>query len=120
MPAADDPKHAHSQPLSSGALMLLASLVGHAANFLFQILMSRMFQAKGEFAEYGVMNTMLSIFGLFSIPANALQLSIARQTAIFNEKNDGNSIAAMLQRAARKLVLICLALAMVLLALSPW
>src|ERR1043166_3245935 len=120
MPVPDAPKHAHAQPLSSGALMLLASCVGHVANFLFQIFMSRMLQAKGQFAEYGVMNTMLSIFGLFSIPASALQLSIARQTAIFDEKNDGNSIAAMLQRAARKLMLVCLALALVLLALSPW
>lgn len=119
MPAANDAASSHSRALSSGALVFVATTFGHAANFLFQMLMGRML-GQDQFGEFGVMNTMLSIFGLFTMPAMALQLSIARQTAIFDERGDADSIAAMLQRAARRLAFVSAAIVLAMLALSPW
>src|ERR1051326_7306980 len=93
-----------AKPLSSGLWLFLATGIGHAANLLFQRLMAQMFGTE-HFGEYGVMNTMLSIFGLFALPASALQLAIARQTAILDSRGDSDGVAALLQRAVRRLFL---------------
>lgn len=119
MSAANDASSSHSQALTSGALVFVATAFGHAANFLFQVIMGRML-GRDQFGEYGVMNTMLNIFGLFTMPAMALQLSIARQTAMFEERGDADSIAAMLQRAARRLATVSAGIVAIMLALSPW
>lgn len=111
-----DLKH---KPLTSGMVLLAATTFGHIANFFFQMIMGRMLKGE-DFPEFGVLNTMLSIFGMFAIPASALQLSIARQTAIFDAQNDADSIAAILRRATRRLVSIGAVLVVALVALSPW
>lgn len=119
MPPSNAGQNPHSKPLSSGFVLLIATGIGHVMNLLFQVIISNMF-GKKDLAEYGVMNTMLSIFGMVAIPAGALQLAIARQTAILDAKGDDDSIAAMLLRALRRLSMVCVVLVVVLLALTPW
>ena len=100
-------------------MLFAATSFGHVANLLFQRLMAQMF-GHDQFDEYGVMNTMLSLFGLFALPMSALQLAIARQTAILDSRGDSDGIAALLQRAMRRLAMVAMIIAMLLLALSPW
>lgn len=98
---------------------MIATGIGHAGNLLFQVLMGRMLGGN-QMDQYGIMNTMLSIFGLFAIPSTALQLAIARQTAILESRGQHDGIAPMLRRAARRLAMWTTGLTVLLLALSPW
>lgn len=118
MSASGPGEQAHPKALSSGALLMVATCVVHAANFGFQMIMARML-AKHP-GEFGVMNTMLDILGLVAVPATAIQLAIARQTAIYADRGDLDSIAALLLRATHKAVIVCVALFALLLAASPW
>jgi O-antigen/teichoic acid export membrane protein len=118
MPGSNAGDDSHHQPLSSGAILVVATCFAHGANFIFQMIMGRLLgQHPGEF---GVMNTMLNIFSMFAIPATALQLAIARQTAIYADRGELDSIAALLRRASRKAGLAAVVVLVAMLALSPW
>jgi O-antigen/teichoic acid export membrane protein len=119
MPATHTDDSARHQPLSSGALLLIATSVAHAGNFGFQMIMGRLL-GKDPTGEFGVMLTMLNIFGLVTIPASAIQLAIARQAAMCADRGEMDAIAALLIRAGRKAVGTGLALFALMLALSPW
>jgi len=99
-------------------LLMAAACVVHVGNFAFQMIMGRMLA--GSPGEFGVLNTMLNIFGFVAIPATAIQLTIARQTAIFADRGDTSSVGALLVRAGRKAMLVGAILFVGLLALSPW
>jgi O-antigen/teichoic acid export membrane protein len=119
MSASNDGDQSHRKPLSIGLVYLIASTIAHGLNFLFQMIMGRLFGAS-QFDQFGVMNTMINICGMVALPMIGLQLAIARQTAIFAERGETDSIAALLIRATRKACLGGVVLFLAVIVISPW
>lgn len=95
-----------------GFLLLVAMMVMNAANFLFNIIMSRML---GE-AVYGALGSLLGMLSVLGVVVGALQLAVTQAVA---EGDAGSKLQMSIGRAFISASCLGLATFVVMVALSP-
>jgi len=97
--------------LQDSVLLMAASLLAGASNFVFQAVMGRILSTE----EFGIMWSLLSAALLFSVPALAVQMTIAR----FAAGELGAATDWLFRRGIRRITLGGLPCAMALMVLAP-
>lgn len=74
--------------LTDSIILFTATMVGNVSNYLFQFIMSRSLST----AEYGILNSLLSLFIISSVPNATLIVIMARYISVFKANNEYEKI----------------------------
>jgi len=87
--------------VKTSSLLFIATMVTNISNYTFQIVMGRMLLPP----EYGLMNALLSLFSILSVPVAPLFTVVARKTSEYKAKEDFSSIGSLYKQFSKKLLL---------------
>lgn len=99
----------------AGIIVLAGSIVGHLGNYLFYVLAARGLGVE-QFAE---VTAMIAYSTIIAWPINGLQVAIARDIARMRSVGDEEGLAGLVYALVRRGFVLGLALAAVLVAISP-
>lgn len=99
----------------AGLLVLLASFVGHAGNYLYYVVAARMVTP----VEFAAISALISLGTITWMPINGIQMAIARNVAALGTSATAGELSAYLRQTGRRMVLVCLGIAAVIAGLSP-
>jgi len=91
-------------------------MVANVCNYLFQIIMGRMMLP----ADYGTLNTLLSVFTVFSVSSSLFASVAAQETAYYRTLGQDDHIRLVIRKLLRLAVLLSHAILVVGTALSSW
>lgn len=111
----DGSKSKASRLVQGGALLALANVGGALCNYLFQAVIGRML----TMGQFGIVNTMLSISLIASVPANAISWSMTRFVSERAGPEQRPQIAALIQQAFQRLLIWFVPLCGLWLVLAP-
>lgn len=97
----------------AGITLFVALSLANASNYLFHVIISRLLGP----SDYGALTALLSAFLILSIPAGAVQVTIARMVAARGE--DRQSAGGLLASANRQIAFLGIGVAVLIAALSP-
>ncbi len=86
-----------------GTLLFAASMVANATNYAFRFFMSHRLGA-----DYRILDALLSVFMIISIPASAIQTATAKYASDLNATGQHAEIADLFLRSLRRIGLVCL------------
>lgn len=95
--------------IKHGSIMLAATLIGGAANYLYHYLMIRLMTT----AQYGELKSLLGLFMIVSIPAGTIAVVITKYVASFKRQGKEATIGILFRKALLMFGLTGLALAAV-------
>ncbi|MFH1545373.1 MAG: oligosaccharide flippase family protein [archaeon] len=95
--------------------VLLTELVSGSLAYIYHIVMGRMLSVE----EYAVLATIISLFYILSVPSAAIQTTIAKFVSQFKAKEENEKISSLLSKSFKKLFLIALILAFLLVIFTP-
>ncbi|MCM8782080.1 MAG: oligosaccharide flippase family protein [Candidatus Omnitrophica bacterium] len=90
--------------LKHNILMFFSTTLTNLANFLYQLLIVR----KLAIASYGVFNSLLSLFMIFSLPLASLSTMIAKFTSSYNNVDERKKVDALLSVMLRHMGFIAI------------
>jgi len=93
-------KKSSDKILAHGSLMFLATNAANACNFSFHFVMGRMLGR----ASYGEVNSLISLFFIFGVPAIALQTVITKYVASFKAKGEYGKASYLISKFTRTLL----------------
>lgn len=94
--------------------VLLTAVVAGSLAYIYHIVMGRMLSVE----EYGILATILSLFYIFSVPSSTIQTTIAKFVSRFKAKEENEKISSLLFKSFKKLFLIALIFAFLLIIFS--
>jgi O-antigen/teichoic acid export membrane protein len=86
--------------VGAATLLTAANLFAAAANYIFQALMGRSL----PLAEFGYLNSALSIVTLFGVPLTAASMAVAHHAAKYRSHEDGEAMAGLLRQSKKWLL----------------
>jgi len=86
-----------------GTLLFATSMVANATNYAFRIFMSHRLGT-----DYRILDALLSVFMIISIPASAIQTATAKYASDLGVGKRYDEIADLFLRSLRRIVLVCL------------
>jgi O-antigen/teichoic acid export membrane protein len=98
-----------------GIVVLGASFVGHAGNYLYYVIAARMVSP----ASFAAISAMIAFGTIAMMPINGIQLAVARDVAVLRTSGTSGALSAYLRRLGRRMWVTCLGLFVVISALSP-
>ncbi len=87
--------------IKNGTYLFLASLVGNVSAYFFQFYMSR----KLSVADFGTLNSLLSLLAIVSVPAGTVSLVMARYVSKYNALQNIGKIKYLFYNAYIKLLI---------------
>ena len=87
--------------VKSGTYLFLASMVGNVSAYFFQFYMSR----KLSVEDFGMLNSLLSLSAIVSVPAGTVSLVMARYVSKFNALQNIGKIKYLFLNAYVKLLI---------------
>lgn len=87
--------------IKHGSIMLIANGLGSAFNMLYQLYMVRNLNP----VDYGILNSLLALLLIISVPAGTLQTAVTKYTAGFHAHNQLLKIRSFLLRFAKEILL---------------
>jgi O-antigen/teichoic acid export membrane protein len=99
----------------AGLIVLIASFVGHAANYLFYVIAARMVTPP----EFAAISALVAFGTIAMMPINGVQVAVARDVAVLRTSGTGGELSAYLRRMGRRMLITCLVLLLLISALSP-
>lgn len=102
--------------LKHGSIIFFATIFSFSFAYVFQFYMAR---ALGP-ESYGILGSMLSLFYIFSVPANVVTTTLAQVVSEQKGKEEYGKIKSILLISAKKLMYIGVIIFVVLTAISPF
>lgn len=99
----------------AGLIVLIASFVGHGANYLYYIVAARMVAPP----EFAAISALVAFGAIAQMPINGLQVAVARDVAVLRTTGTDGQMSAYLRRLGLRVGLICLAVLAMISTLSP-
>lgn len=103
-----------SKIIKEGTLLFISTMIGNIASYFFQFFMSR----KLSIEDFGVFNSLMSLFIITAVPIGTLLTIIARYTSQFKAKGEYEKIHIMYKSAGSKIALIGIICVMAFIFLS--
>lgn len=103
-----------SKIIKEGTLLFISTMIGNIASYFFQFFMSR----KLSIEDFGVFNSLMSLFIITAVPIGTLLIIIARYTSQFKAKGEYEKIHIMYKSAGSKIALIGIICVMAFIFLS--
>lgn len=88
--------------IKEGTLLFISTMIGNIASYFFQFFMSR----KLSIEDFGVFNSLMSLFIITAVPIGTLLTIIARYTSQFKAKGEYEKIHIMYKSAGSRIALI--------------
>jgi len=98
-----------------GIIVLGASFVGHAGNYLYYVIAARMVSP----SAFAAISAMIAVGTIAWMPINGIQLAVARDVAVLRTSGTAGALSAYLRRLGRRMWVTCLGLFVLIAALSP-
>ena len=91
------------QEFEKNSMILFVLLMGaNVCNYLFQIIIGNLMSV----TDYGVVNTMLGVVGVLSIPSTIITMICARYIALYNTNKDMDGIMSTLKFLLKFVILV--------------
>jgi len=100
----------------SSLLLFVLMMVANVCNYLFQLVMGRMMIP----SDYGTLNTLLSVFTVFSVSSNLFSSVTAQETAYYHTLGHDDHVRLVTGKLLRLAIGLSLAILVIGTALSPW
>jgi O-antigen/teichoic acid export membrane protein len=98
-----------------GLIVLGASFVGHAGNYLYYVIAARMVSPP----TFAAISALIAFGTIAMMPINGIQLAVARDVAVLRTSGTAGALSAYLRRLGRRMWVTCLGLFVLISALSP-
>jgi O-antigen/teichoic acid export membrane protein len=99
----------------AGLIVLAASFLGHAGNYLFYVIAARMVTPP----EFAAISALIAFGTIAMMPINGVQVAVARDVAVLRTSGTHGELSGYLRRTTRRMGVICLAILVAITALSP-
>lgn len=101
--------------LRSSGLLFAAFMVSSVFNYLFQIVMGRLLGP----GQYGLLNALLSLLAVLSVPVSTLLMVVSRKTSEYKANRADDMLGELFRTVNRKVLLAGIAGLFLFLLLSP-
>ncbi len=87
--------------VKTSSLLFIASMVGNVSNYVFQVVMGRLLTP----VEYGLMNALLSMLAILSVPVAPFFTVVTRKTSEYKAQGDIASISSIYRMFSTRVLL---------------
>jgi O-antigen/teichoic acid export membrane protein len=99
----------------AGMIVLAASFLGHAGNYLFYVIAARMVTPP----EFAAISALIAFGTIAMMPINGVQVAVARDVAVLRTSGTNGELSAYLRRIGARMGVACLVILVGIAALSP-